>query len=103
MLYAQSGVDNLVATESKEALTQITQDLKAEGLELYRVLQNMDTGYWSERSSFKDWTVWDVVAHLHIADHMALTSLGSAEAFQVLMGKIRDKGSIRERTTTAYP
>ncbi len=88
--------NDLAATESEEALTQITEDLRAEGLELYRVLQDMDTGYWSERSSFKGWTVWDVVAHLHIADHMALTSLNSAEAFQVLMSKIRDKGSIRD-------
>ena len=87
---------NLSATKSEEALSQVTQDLRAEGLELYQVLQNMDTGYWSERSSFKDWTVWDVVAHLHIADHMALTSLSSAEAFQTLMDKIRDKGSIRD-------
>ena len=54
-------------SESGEALRQITKDLKAEGQELYRVLKDMDTGYWSESSSFKNWTVWDVVAPLHIA------------------------------------
>ena len=83
-------------SEPGEALKQITEDLKAEGQELYRVLKDMDTGYWSESSSFKNWTVWDVVAHLHIADHMALTSLSSTDDFQVLLANIAKKGSIRD-------
>ena len=77
-------------------LDQITLDLREEGLELYRVLKEMDTAFWSEQSSFKAWTIWDVVAHLHIADHMALTSLNSSETFRALMGSIAEKGSIRE-------
>ena len=77
-------------------LDQITLDLREEGLELYRVLKEMDTAFWSEQSSFKAWTIWDVVAHLHIADHMALTSLNSSETFRALMGSIAKKGSIRE-------
>ena len=77
-------------------LDQIAQDLREEGLELYRVLKDMDTAFWSEKSAFKAWTIWDVVAHLHIADHMALTSLKSAEAFKALMESIAKKGSIRD-------
>ena len=77
-------------------LQQIAQDLREEGLELFRVLKDMDTAFWSEKSTFKAWTIWDVVAHLHIADYMALTSLNSAEAFKDLMSSITEKGSIRD-------
>ena len=41
-------------------LDQITLDLREEGLELYRVLKEMDTAFWSEQSSFKAWTIWDL-------------------------------------------
>jgi uncharacterized protein (TIGR03084 family) len=86
----------LAVKQSKSELEQITDDLKEEGLELYQVLHDMDTGYWSEQSTFKAWTIWDVVAHLHIADLMALTSLRSTADFKLLMAKIEKKGSIRD-------
>ena len=50
-------------------LDQITLDLR-EGLELYRVLKRW-TPLLVRTVFFQAWTIWDVVAHLHIADHMA--------------------------------
>jgi len=80
------------SSTATDSLTTIVQDLRNEGDELFALLSDMDTGYWTEHSSFKDWTVWDVVAHLHLSDHMALTSLTSADAFETLMQDIRNAG-----------
>lgn len=76
-------------TEPISPLHAAVQDLETEGDELYKLLKDMDTGYWTQTSTFKAWTVWDVVAHLHFADHMALTSLRSADEFRALMDDMR--------------
>lgn len=76
-------------TEPISPLHAAVRDLETEGDELYKLLKDMDTGYWTQTSTFKAWTVWDVVAHLHFADHMALTSLRSADEFRALMDRMR--------------
>ena len=70
----------------------IVSDLRAEGDALHALLRDMDTGYWTQTTTFKDWTVWDVVAHLHFSDYMALTSIRSAEEFKQLGKAMRDQG-----------
>ncbi|MEQ8690860.1 MAG: maleylpyruvate isomerase N-terminal domain-containing protein, partial [Pseudomonadales bacterium] len=65
-------------------LATVVQDLHTEGEEFYRLLRDMDTGYWTQTTLFKDWTVWDVLAHLHFSDYMALTSIESADGFRQL-------------------
>lgn len=82
-----------------DQLQTIATDLLDEGAELYRTLKDMDTGYWTEQSSFKAWTVWDVVAHLHVADHMALISLQSPDDFRRFMQDMRDVGPMRDFAT----
>jgi len=84
--------------ESQPSLSQVVDDLRAEGDELYAVLEGMDTAYWTEESSFKAWTLWDVVAHLHFSDHMALTTLRSAQDFKSLLRDIGKTGSARAYT-----
>ena len=76
-------------------LSHIVADLAAEGDELYAVLKDMDTGFWTEVSSFKAWTVWDVVAHLHMADKMALASLQGESEFHRFMHTL-GSGNLRE-------
>lgn len=76
-------------TEQNSPLHSAVNDLEEEGDELYRLLKDMDTGLWTQTSTFKNWTVWDVVAHLHFADHMALTSLRSADDFRALINQMR--------------
>lgn len=73
-------------------LKTVVQDLATEGDDLYALLTNMDTGYWTESTKFKDWSIWDVVAHLHVSDHMALTSIESATKFKTLMSSVRSQG-----------
>ncbi len=84
--------------DAAASLRQIVTDLTAEGDELYGLLKDMDTGYWTQASAFKNWTVWDVVAHLHFSDYMALTTLKSADAFRELMADMGAIGSMRDYT-----
>lgn len=86
-------------TQAAQDLQDIVQDLRVEGDELYAVLRDMDTGYWTQHSTFKNWTLWDVVAHLHFSDHMALTTLHSGDAFKALLRDIGSAGSAREFTS----
>ena len=81
-------------------LRTAVEDLQAEGDELYRLLHDCDTGIWTQVSTFKDWTVWDVVAHLHFSDYMALTSLSSGDAFKALMKELIAAKSMRRYTDT---
>lgn len=80
------------------SLHQVVDDLAGEGEDLFMLLADMDTGFWTQRSTFKDWSIWDVVAHLHFSDHMALTSLSDADAFKVLLKDIGRTGSARNYT-----
>lgn len=74
-------------------LGQVVSDLSAEGTALHALLSDMDTGIWTQSTTFKQWSVWDVVAHLHFADHMALTSITSSGDFAKLMQRLRDKSN----------
>ena len=56
-------------------------DLRAERDELDAVLATLEAD-WQRVTGFKDWTVWDVVAHLHLSDHMGITSLSGEEPFR---------------------
>jgi uncharacterized protein (TIGR03084 family) len=68
---------------------QVVEDLRAEGDELFALLKDMDTGFWRESTAFKAWTVWDVVAHLHFSDHMALTSIRSDDEIKRLFANLK--------------
>ena len=86
-------------SDAAAALANVVADLREEGDALFSLLSDMDTGYWTQASTFKNWTVWDVVAHLHISDHMALTSLQGEEAFKTLL-KDMQGGSLGNFTET---
>jgi len=85
-------------TDARTSLLSVVADLRAEGDELYQLLGEMDTGFWTQVSTFKAWTVWDVIAHLHLSDHMALTSLRSSDDFKQLMRDMGKAGSMRAYT-----
>ncbi len=85
--------------DSGTELAIAVQDLAAEGDALFGLLVEMDTGYWTQVTNFKRWTTWDVVAHLHFSDFMALTSLRSADEFHNLIANIRHS-SLAKYTTS---
>ena len=63
------------ANMAGDELTRIVDDLRAEGDALYELLQRLEPEHWASPTTFKSWTVFDVVAHLHISDHMAVTTI----------------------------
>lgn len=61
------------------------EDLRQEGAELKKVLEGLDAGGWNRQTPFKDWTVNQVVQHLHGSDRMAVLSLKDGEGFKALL------------------
>lgn len=55
--------------------------LREEGESLQQLLGELMECDWSRETPFKGWTIWDVVAHLHLSDQWALASLASRESF----------------------
>ena len=62
-------------------MLQEAVDLLAEAEELHGFLRTLDEADWSRETGFMGWTPWDVVAHLHFFDLVALRSLEGREAF----------------------
>ncbi len=57
-------------------------DLKEEGEDLYRFLQELDESGWSRSTPFNGWSVNQVVQHLHGADKAAVKSLQDPDGFR---------------------
>ncbi len=56
-------------------------DLCAEADELHAFLGTLREEDWERPTPFKDWTPWDVVAHLHFFDRVSLLALADPEGF----------------------
>jgi uncharacterized protein (TIGR03084 family) len=57
-------------------------DLRAEGAELHALLRTLDTATWWQPTPFRDWSAFDVVAHLHVGDQAARLAISDAEGFR---------------------
>ena len=78
------------------------EDFRAEANELYALLVTLDEKDWDRATLFKDWTVNDIVQHLHDSDLMAAASVAGPEPFTRLRTEIqvlRDKGLNRIQET----
>ena len=62
-------------TDASVALAQQIEDFRLEAIALDRVLAHMPLDTWHRATSFKAWTIWDVVAHLHMGDTMGFLTL----------------------------
>lgn len=65
-------------------------DLRSEREELSELIATLPRDIWSCPTTFRDWTVWDVIAHLHLSDHMGMVSLSGEAPFRALMRDMRD-------------
>ncbi len=59
----------------------VAHDLRDEATELHAFLRTLAPGEWGRPTPFKQWTPWDVVAHLHFFDRVSLLSLNDPEGF----------------------
>lgn len=73
-------------------LVTVIEDLRAEGDELYQFLKPLKDPDWSRKTTFKSWTINDVVQHLYFGDYLGLTSHKSGAAFLAFMKEVQDSG-----------
>ena len=57
-------------------------DFRDEADALFALIDPLDDRDWSRKTQFKDWTINDVIAHLHFADYAADLSLSDGAAFK---------------------
>ena len=62
-------------------MLQEAVDLLAEAEELHGFLATLSDDDWRRPTSFKSWTPWDVVAHLHMFDAVSLLAIAGGDSF----------------------
>ena len=70
-------------------------DFRAEADALYALLSQLSDADWNRATSFKSWTINDVMQHLHWGDLMAASSIAGPEhfaRFRAEMKALRDQG-----------
>lgn len=81
---------------------QEVEDLKAEGAVLQALLARLAPDDWSRPTPFKQWTPWDVVAHLYLSDQWAVASLQGPPTFKQailpLLAALNARTSLRDFT-----
>jgi len=60
------------------------RDLREEGDELYKLVRTLEPADWDRRTPFKNWTVNDVMAHLHTTDLVATTAIVDPDRFRAM-------------------
>ncbi len=67
---------------------KLCNDLVAEAESVHALLAGRGDDFFACATSFKDWTVHDVMAHLHYSDHLALLAASKPDQFKVELGTI---------------
>jgi len=63
-------------------MLQQAMDFREESDELFTLLDSLKEQDWERKTQFKEWTLNDVVAHLHFGDYAADLSLRDSAAFK---------------------
>lgn len=82
-------------------MLQEALDLREEGAELYELLVTLSDGDWERPTPFKQWTVFDVIAHLHLSDRLAVLSLKAPQEF-LTEAKAMAAAAEQAKSLTAY-
>ncbi|MCY3828927.1 MAG: maleylpyruvate isomerase N-terminal domain-containing protein, partial [Rhodospirillaceae bacterium] len=67
-------------------------DFKAECDALHALLQGRDDADFEHKTQFKDWTVDDVIAHLHMWNHAVNLSVTDETGFDAFVQAFLDAG-----------
>lgn len=80
--------------------------LREEGASLRELLLELAPSDWQRPTPFKQWTPWDIVAHLYLSDLWARASLHSCAAFAAqvapLLDAIKARKPLREFTRERF-
>lgn len=75
-------------------------DMQAEAADIDKLLSSLTAEQWQATTKFKEWTVWDVIAHLHFFDLQAVYSATDLAKFGVEAKKMAPilvgKGNLRD-------
>jgi uncharacterized protein (TIGR03084 family) len=63
-------------------------DFRDESDALFALLEPLEDRGWARKTQFKEWTINDIVAHLHIGNYLADLSLKDADAFTEFMREL---------------
>ena len=66
-------------------MIQQAMDFRDESDALFTILDALDDEGWARKTQFKQWTINDIVAHLHLGNYLADLSLKDADAFTEFM------------------
>ena len=78
-------------------------DFKAECDALHALLQDRDDADFERATQFKDWTVDDVIAHLHMWNHAVNLSVTDETEFDAFVQAFQDAGRRHFPTPTNGP
>jgi len=62
-------------------------DFRDESDALFALLEPLDERAWERKTQFKDWTINDILAHLHLGNYLADLSLRDNDGFIALTGR----------------
>jgi uncharacterized protein (TIGR03084 family) len=75
------------------------QDFLAESEALYQLINSNTDNHMQEVTAFKEWTIYDVIRHLHVWNEMAFFSHAGKDrfdqAFAELMANLPEEGGLR--------
>jgi len=78
-------------TAGGQAVLQQIVDLRDEADELHRLLAGLGPADWDRATQFKQWTVNDILQHLHMGDAMGFAAATDPARFHALMTDIRTR------------
>ncbi len=76
-------------------MLQQAYDFRDESETLFALLEPLEDRDWERSTQFKEWTIHDVVAHLHFGNYLADLSLRDSDAF---LDFIRNFMAVRKRS-----
>lgn len=73
---------------AESAMLQQARDFVEESDALAALVERIPASAWLSETQFKRWTFADIVAHLHIGNHLALLSLTEPPAYWALVSRL---------------
>ena len=77
--------------DGRNTMLQEITDFHDEAKELRGLLETLSESDWQKQTLFKDWTVNDVVLHLHCSDISAAASVRDAAEYEKLRAEIAER------------
>ena len=63
-------------------MLEVSKDLKVESDIIFSFLDTLQPQDWKQNTDFKNWSPWDVIAHLHYFDQVSMAALLGKEKFE---------------------